>query len=195
MPHHPLRLGTRFGGLLALLLFVAAAAQPTRYEVQPGSRFWIDGSATTGPYTCEAGAVVGHATVEHDGISAEVRIPVAGFDCGLPPMNRDFRAALQGDRYPTVLFILQDAEVVEPPARAGGWARVRALGTLQLAGATRMVSILAEGRELGGGRVRLRGRHALRMTDFGIEPPTGMLGLVRAHDHIVVRFDVTARER
>ena len=191
MPTRPLR----FAPLLAALLLSAAVGQPTQYAVQSGSRFWIDGTATTGPYTCAADAVSGQGAVEAEAVTAEVRIPVADFDCGLAPMNRDFRNALQGDRHPTIRFTLRDADVLAAPSRPGGWARVRALGTLELAGTTRTVSITAEGQDLGDGRVRLRGDHRLRMSDFGIEPPTGMLGLVRAHNGITVRFDVLASER
>jgi hypothetical protein len=33
------------------------------------------------------------------------------------------------------------------------------------------------------------------MTDFGIDPPSGLLGAVRAHDRITVRFELAAVER
>lgn len=180
------------GTLLLALVLSASTLTPTRYTVQDGSRFWIDGSATTGPYTCAADDVSGQATVDGEAVTADVHIPVSDFDCGLPPMNRDFRNALKNERHPTIRFALREADVLTPPSQDGGWARVRALGTLQLAGATRMVAITAEGRTLSNGQVRLRGEHRLRMSDFGIEPPSGMLGLVRAHDGITVRFDVVA---
>ena len=64
------------------------------------------------------------------------------------------------------------------------------VGTITLAGEQRPVTVTAQGQRMDDGLVRIQGRHALRMTDFDIEPPTGLLGLVRAHDDIVVRFDL-----
>jgi hypothetical protein len=67
-------------------------------------------------------------------------------------------------------------------------------GRLSLAGAERDVSIDAQGRRAGHGAVSLRGEHRMRMTDFGVDPPTGLLGAVRAHDPVVVRFELHAVE-
>ena len=46
--------------VLVLLASLGAAPEP-RYEVSPESRLWIDGTATTGPWTCQADRVVGEA--------------------------------------------------------------------------------------------------------------------------------------
>ncbi|MBC12311.1 MAG: hypothetical protein CMM85_05000 [Rhodothermaceae bacterium] len=184
----------RLGLLVSILVGVTATAPP-RYEVASGSRVWIDGTATTGAWTCEADEVRGHGLVA-DGadLAAEGTVPVRDFDCGSGPMNRDLYRALQADAHPTIAFVLTHADAPRAGA-VGAWAPVRAIGTLQIAGATRRVSVAAEGRRLGDGRVALRGEHALRMTDFGIRPPSHALGLVRAHDAIVARFDLVAVAR
>jgi hypothetical protein len=41
---------------------------------------------------------------------------------------------------------------------------------------------------------RLHGQGSLqvRMTDFGVEPPTALFGLVKAHDDILIRFHLMA---
>jgi hypothetical protein len=41
-----------------------------------------------------------------------------------------------------------------------------------------------------GGALRARGAVAMRMTDFGIKPPTGLFGLIRSRNEITVRFDL-----
>lgn len=176
---------------LAALALAGASAQ-TRFELQPESRFWIDGTSTVSAFTCEAAEVAGSGLVEPGRLSARVAVPVEAFDCGIGRMNRDFREALRAEEHPEIRFELRSAEVLEAPAEPGGWARLEARGTLTLAGAERAVLLRAEGRQLPDGRVRLRGRHVLRMTHFGLTPPTALLGLVRAHDVITVRFDLVA---
>lgn len=183
-------------GRLSLLLVVlgglgAALAPPPRYVIAAGSRVWIDGSATTGRWTCEADQVHGHGLVSDGaGLTAQGTLPVRDFDCGSGPMNRDLYRALLADAYPAIEFVLTRAEA---PGRAdGGWAPVTATGTLRIAGVARTVAITAEGRRLPDGRVALRGEKPLRMSDFGVRPPSHALGLVRAHDAITARFDLVA---
>lgn len=173
---------------------VTAQAQ---YTVGSASQFWIDGTSTVNSFTCAASEVAGHGVVEEapsgqtTELDAEVVIPVRAFDCGVRQMNRDLYDALKGQTYPAVRFALDRAEVLPAPPYAE-WTPVKVWGTITLAGAQRPVTVTAQGQRLGDGRVRIQGQHALRMTDFDIEPPTGLLGLVRAHDDIVVRFDLIA---
>ena len=187
--------------LVAALALLGAARPGARpedppaagYTVDAGSRVRLDGTSTLGRYTCAAGDVAGAGDVPRAGpATAELTVGVASFDCGQARMNRDFRRSLRAEAAPEIRFTLGLAETLAPEARTGAWVRVRAAGRLSLAGVERPVTVVAEGRRLGAGRVQLRGQHSLRMTDFGVRPPSGMLGLVRAHDRVVVVFDLTA---
>jgi len=185
-------------GALGLLLAPHTAAQ-AQYTVRSASQFWIDGTSTVNSFTCAASEVAGFGSVDEEAMGdarqadlrAEVVIPVRAFDCGVRQMNRDLYEALKGKAYPAVRFALRRAELLASDGRSE-WTPVRVWGTITLAGEQRPVTVTARGQRLADGRVRIQGRHALRMTDFGIEPPTGLLGLVRAHDDIVVRFDLVA---
>ncbi len=195
MPTLPL-IGRRLAPLvLAVVALGAATVPPDRYELAPESRFWIDGTATTGPWTCEADDVSGSGTIGGRDLAAEVAVPVRAFDCGVGPMNRDLRRALRAEAHPAIEFSLERAEALDAEPRPGDWVRVRAVGTLRLAGTDRRITVLAEGRRRPDGRVDLRGEQPLRMSDFGVRPPSHALGLVRAHDPITVRFDLTAVSR
>ena len=181
----------------AAIALMAAGAVSPRYAVVNGSHFWIDGTSTLGRYTCEGAGIAGTASIPENEseVSAELTVPVEGFDCGKSRMNRDFYNALKGDDYPIITFSVHDAEVLEESASPEAWVRVRATGTLRLAGVERPLALTAEGRRLRSGRVQVRGQHALRMTDFGVDPPSGLMGLVRAHDGVVARFDLVAAPR
>jgi len=178
--------------LLGALLLGAAALPSTVFAVQDGSGFWIDGTSTVSPYTCSAERVTGTGRIVGSVVAAEVVVPVRTFDCGVRPMNRDFYRALRGDEHPQIRFALRGVELIDEASTPTGWATVRAFGTLELAGVSRSITVVAEGRYLDDGTVRVRGRHPLRMTHFEVEPPSGMLGLVRAHDEVVARFDLIA---
>ena len=180
--------------LTAVAIVLAAAVPPTRYVVAGGSQFWIDGTSTLGRYTCAAGRIAGHGDVDADDLQAELTVPVRAFDCGQARMTRDLVAALRGDLHPAIAFTVDHAARLGP-APSGDWQRVRATGRLRLAGAERPLALDAEGRRRADGRLQIRGTHALRMTDFGVDPPRGLGGIVRAHDRVVARFDLVVEAR
>ena len=104
-------------------------------------------------------------------------------------MNRDMQDALRADLYPNIEFWLERVEVSDAGAGGNGYD-LRATGWLNLAGAERSVTFEVRGSALPGGILRAQGALSLLMTDFGVTPPTALLGLVRAHDRITVAFDL-----
>lgn len=184
-----------FWWLLPALLFASGAGQPdVSYRVQPGSFFRIDGTSTLGTYKCEAGQVVGSGRVHAEPpvrVAASVSVPVLAFDCGRSAMNRDFYNALKAEEHPAIRITITAARLVEQPD-SSAWVPIEARGTLQLAGRERPITLHAEGRRLSETAVRMRGVHALKMSDYGVKPPSGLMGLVRAHDALVASFDLVA---
>ena len=45
---------------------------------------------------------------------------------------------------------------------------------------------------LAVGALRVSGQVDILMTEFGLEPPTALLGLIKAKDRVTIRFDLTA---
>jgi polyisoprenoid-binding protein YceI len=178
---------------VAATLVAAATMPPTRYQVVAGSQFWIDGSSTMGRFTCAGNQVTGAGQVDEQAVrvSGEIHVPVQSFNCGQARMNRDMRRALKGDEHPSIRFAVDRVEMLGD-ARPGAWVRVRASGRLRLAGVERAVTLSAQGQRLRSGNVQIQGRHPLRMTDFGVTPPSGLAGMVRARNDVVARFDLIA---
>ena len=183
---------TRIAILSLLLVGVLLPARAQhRLAVHPESQLWIEGRSTLDGFTCRSEAVEGSGVLEA-GPRAEVRVRVATFDCGRRQMNRDMHQALKAAVHPEIRFDLLDAEAMALPERAEDAYRFRVAGWLTVAGTTRYVETTAHGQRLADGRYRVWGSQPLLMSDFGIAPPTGLLGLVRAHDRIRVRFDLVA---
>lgn len=175
----------------AALALGASGGPPDRYGVEPESRFWIDGSTAAGGFTCAARDVDGAGTVNGASaahVAGRVLVPVRAFDCGNRRMNADFAKALKGGAHPSIRFEIHSARVTGPGA--AGWTRATATGSLEVAGVRRPVTVDVDGQTAPDGRVHLRGRMPMRMSDFNVHPPTGLFGLVRAHDRIAVRFSV-----
>ncbi|HEX6534712.1 MAG TPA: YceI family protein [Gemmatimonadaceae bacterium] len=189
----------RLLALLALCGVVTPAlrSQSTPVPVEPESRIWFDGTATLHGFTCTAGefaAEVQPAAAHQDSTSRRpvqrrgtLTIPVRRLECGDGKMEKSMRKALRADENPDIRFELVEYDLAR---QSDDSATVRADGTLELAGETRSVSLVVGAKRRADGAVRLTGSRALYMTDFGITPPTGLLGLIKAGNRIVVRFDV-----
>ena len=68
-------------------------------------------------------------------------------------------------------------------------------GTIAVAGVEKCVQLRIATERLADGSVIARGTVPLLMTDFGVTPPTGLFGLIRSHNEIVVKFEVVIAAR
>jgi hypothetical protein len=51
---------------------------------------------------------------------------------------------------------------------------------------------MVQGQQRADGTYQATGSLPLLMSDFGIDPPTAMFGLIKVHDQITVRFKLIA---
>jgi polyisoprenoid-binding protein YceI len=195
----------RLPGVIAFVMMVVSAVFPQEWELADESRLWIDGTSSVNSFTCRAtdmdgtGVLKGRDSVEGTESPALITVQVPALDCGNRRMNSDLRDAMKADEFPTITFRLEYAERVRRSdahsTRDGANAdsmRVQVVGTLTLAGQSREVVVLMTAERLEDGRYRGTGKKDLKMTDFGITPPTALLGLVKARDEITIGFDLIA---
>ena len=181
---------------LASLPAVSGMAADAR--LGPASRVWLEGDSTLHAFTSASRdfrvelAVpppAGAARTLGAGIEAEapatmkVTIPVASLKSDSGGLDKNLRKALRADKDPDIVFVLKEYRLEKSSAAASVIAR----GALSIAG--RILDRTIEARlSTQDGRVVLDGEHPLLMTEFGIKPPTMMLGAVKTQDRIVVKF-------
>lgn len=173
-----------------------------RFILQPESRIWIEGSTSVNTFTCvadEANGFLLHAgnlpTSHADAPQASqavLTLLVRSFSCGDRRIDRDFYRALKAGDSPEIQYELLEVEVVDPPSDSDETHEVRAAGRLTVAGTSRRIDTLVRGLRLPDGRLRATGVQKLMMTDFGIERPSALWGLIKARDHLLIRFDLIA---
>lgn len=197
-------------GLIGLLLVAVPSSATGQMQLvpHPSSRFWIHGEATTHDFTCEVDEVEGSAqlpapedtirpvshTPARDQTAAQVnvRVPVRAFDCGNLRMTRDLQETLEMEQHPEIRFSLSDATLESAGDSSQAWSEIEVLGPLTISGTERLVRINAEARPLGNGQYQVRGCLPVKMTYFGVEPPTKAFGLIRVKNEIRVQFDLIA---
>jgi polyisoprenoid-binding protein YceI len=187
---------------LAVLALVPVAAAWTAFSaplaLQPESRLWVEGTSTVRSFTCRAAVL--EADVSATGVdavravlagqkaveSAEVRVPARRLDCGNGTMNEHMLKAIKADAHQTITFRVVSYAVDSRAGEVGGTLT----GTLTLGGVQKTISVAATGRDAGTGALRVTGVYALDMKEFGLKPPTLMMGTMRVGDVVKVGFDL-----
>ncbi|MHB8579420.1 MAG: YceI family protein [Ignavibacteriaceae bacterium] len=197
-----------FALIIFLIQLPAVFAQQKefiKYVTQPGSRLWIEGSSTINDFTCGARLVKGFAFIHsNDNLNEKfskgfkknkdkdevvVTVLVHSLDCGLDAMNEDMYRAMKAAQFPILRYDLIDAHLISS-ADSSGWFDLATNGDLTIAGETNIVDIIVKVKSLPGDSFRLVGNKNLSMKDYGIEPPSHLWGLVKAHNQLKVFFDL-----
>jgi len=196
-----MRRHTLLSTLAVLCLAPAAVAWSYAGEpltLQPKSRLWIDGTSTVRAFTCSATSF--ETRVESnvpDAVSAvlagtkavqtaELTVPVEKLDCKNGTMNEHMRKALKADKNKTIVFRITSYDV----AKAGEGVNGTAKGELTLGGVTKTITVSAKATSEPGGLLRLTGSQDVRMTEYGLKPPTLMLGTLKVNELVKVSFDL-----
>ena len=177
-----------------------SSASTTHLAVRADSRLWIEGSSNLRDWSCEATALDASVDVDDrvadsadsDGIPGlrrvQVSVPVSALTCGRGQMDRIMYKALRADDEPSCRFIVGSFDVVATDS--DGEFSLRTLGSLRVAGRRNAVQLDVDVEQLPDGTLRARGSLPILMTDYGITPPTALLGVIRTGNRIVVKFDL-----
>ena len=91
--------------------------------------------------------------------------------------------ALKVKDHPDIVFRLLRFE-----PGSGTTDTLRGIGVLQIAGVEREVSLDVTTQQEGS-TLKVQGRVRLLMTDFGIKPPTAMLGMLKTDPKVGITFE------
>ncbi len=177
----PLRLVTAVAIGFALLA-VPAAAQPSSVD------FTVSGTSTVRGWTCSVSGtaeVTSGSSTPAPGFasgvqSATLTVPVADFECPDETMTEHLLEAMKPAEFAAITFRLENYE-------ASG-AGADASGTLTIQGVTKPVRFPIALTPSGAG-VEIAGDLVLDMTEYGVEPPVVLLGLLRVRPEIRIQFE------
>lgn len=98
-------------------------------------------------------------------------------------MNGKTYKALKSDSHPTITFTLTSPLQVSP-----GGTTITASGNLTIAGVSRGVTIHAKINSSPNSNISIEGSVPLKMTDFGIDPPTALFGALKVGNDVTIQF-------
>ncbi|MDR8391343.1 YceI family protein [Aliifodinibius sp. S!AR15-10] len=173
-------------------------------EIAPKGALWLEGSASIVDYRCYAESLAGNGKIENTSqptqniqgegdVKVKVTIPVKALECGKSKMNRDLYNALKAEKHPQITYQLLQADLLSQSVHpdSTGWMKIHTEGMLAIAGVEKKTDLVVEGQLIGDSHFRVKGVKPLNMRDFNIEPPTTLMGLIKASEKLTVHFDVS----
>jgi polyisoprenoid-binding protein YceI len=116
---------------------------------------------------------------------ATITVPAEQLECGNGTMNEHMKKALKVKDNPTIEFTVESYTL----AKAADGTQAQLNGTLTLGGVTKPITVSALGKGEGDA-LRVTGVYEIRMTEYGLKPPTLMLGTLKVNERVKVSFDL-----
>lgn len=104
--------------------------------------------------------------------------------------NRTYETLL-ADKYALIQYVLTSLKSV---TAQGNESTLVLAGTLTMAGKSQPVELTMKGKILADGSIELKGSQALKMSSYGIKPPSFMLGALKVVDDVTIVYSVVLQK-
>ncbi len=191
------------GGAILALFFAAAVLIPvapaaaTQYRTTTGGRVVINGTSTFHNWTVKSTTLTGNAVLtgkwtgrgqaamELQSIHLVIAVNSLKSSEG-SGMDDTMYSALHLKRHAFITYQLKTAHLLTRPAGEKTPAVFKTVGTLRVNGVTKTIPLALTITPLANGGLSITTTTKLKMTDFGVKPPTAMFGVIRSGNTITI---------
>lgn len=119
-----------------------------------------------------------------------LQLAVSLLDCGSKVINNDLARILNAQQYPNILISLKDVQFPNNilPVQLNK-SNITANVYITLSGKTRLNTLRLTGTQTGD-IYSFKGECNIKLSDYGINPPKALFGMIKVHDEIHVLFDL-----
>ena len=176
--------------------FFSAPERETRVWVAPESEVVIIGTTNVNAFICKYNVqelevpvqLTYNEKVEQIQFqNAKLKLANDCFDCGGKAINRDFRELLKTEKHPQVELKLLHVDPLETDAQKIGVGM-----EITIAGVARKYETTLSC--IQSGDICVNGTLGLRLSDFGLEPPRKVMGMIKVDDEIQVQLTLKLKE-
>jgi hypothetical protein len=189
--------------LLLSLAFLSKrrSANSGEFRIDPASQLRLEGVTNVNRFTCDCSDNFPADTYEviRDDRpfiiklrNTDFRVTTSKLDCGRKGINKDLHKALKSDSFPQIRIEVETIRLPEETARLNKteWTTLPVKTQITIAGTRRPLHLNVQAKSLGDGQYQLRSRTEIAMSDFGIDPPRPMFGMIKVEDLISIHFDL-----
>jgi len=182
-----------------------SAQELTRFDAQPGSKVKIDGTGNIHDWTVEGQIIGGHMELDPAFLAdpqkvaagtkvnakVEATVPVRSIKSGKKTMDEVMHDAMHQTTFPKVEYRLKELTLKEAPKAATGPYVFDSVGDLTISGVTNSIKMPVTIARLDKDQLKTTGSSVVKMTAYGIKPPSPKLalGLITTGDDVTVTFE------
>jgi len=179
--------------VVALACVAPADADLRRWTpVAAKSEVTFTASFPLGDFTGRTGELTGEFRADPAdlrlGVTGNLRVAVAGLRTGISGRDRDMLRAFAAEQYPEIRFTLERVDASFPSITDRSDVLLTISGVMAIRGVERAMIFPGRAR-VRDDKLWVRGENELRMSEFGIRPPSRFFLDVK--DVVRVSFDVT----
>jgi len=180
----------------------AQSASAIRLRLDPSSEVTIEGTSSMHDFHCKTNKIMAYVDVDpgytkdltkvaRPIVSVKVNIVVRTLTCGNGQMDKNMYSTLDADKNPIIKYTMSGYDILDGSASPAAFV-ANTKGTLLVAGQEKVISMKINAERLSDGRATAQAEQELRMSDFGIKPPSFMFGTLKVGDEIKVKFNLKA---
>ncbi|UOE49784.1 YceI family protein [Mucilaginibacter sp. SMC90] len=178
--------------MIALTIFLAVprlVKAQANYKLAPGSTLKVLGSSNVHDWTMTSGAAESQAQFDlanHSLPALTLRVPATSLKSEHSSMDDRTYTAINAKKYPDISFKLTSATVL---AGDGNTYQIKANGDLTIAGVTKPITVEVTAVNADNA-ITCSGSKKIQLTDYGIKPPTFMLGAMKVYNDLTIQFNL-----
>jgi polyisoprenoid-binding protein YceI len=180
----------------------AQSASAIRLRLDPSSEVTIEGTSSMHAFHCKTNKIMAYVDVDpgytkdltkvaRPIAAVKVNIVVKTLTCGNGQMDRNLYSTLKADENELIKYTLSGYDILDGSASPSAFA-AKTTGMLAIAGQEKPIAMKISAERLSDGKAIAKGEQTLRMSDFGINPPSFMFGTLKVGDEITVKFNLKA---
>ncbi len=173
-----------------------------QYSIDPGSNLTIAGTSNVNSFAClcnetflkrpvKVTFIDSNSTMKFS--NAILKLPTKSMDCSNSRMNSDLCDALKADQFPYIIVELHEVNLRSSAMKLqkGEWADVVAVATITITNVCKPIVMDVKVRKIGADKFRFMCSKDMKMTDFKVDPPTALFGLIKVHNEIKINLDLS----
>ena len=196
--------------IIPIIIFAILAASPPAldtlvikerktisYTIGAGSELNITGTSNISKFCCNSQQTFPPGDLEYEWVTdsrikinnARLVIDANDLDCGHKPVTRDFKRTLLVEQHPQIIFDLHELALRKDlAAQHSEWNWAVADTEITLAGCTNHKFLNVQYQIKPDNQIELRAFARLCVSDFGLDSPKPMLGLIKVEDEVDVEI-------
>ena len=179
---------------------VAQSPSAIRLRLEPGSEITIQGTSTLHDFHCKTDKILAYVDVDPSYtkdltkvarplVSVKVNIVARTLTCGGGTIDNNMYKTLKTDQFQMIKYTMSGYDLLDATTSSFS---ANTKGTLQIAGQDKAVDIKINAARLAEGKATAEGEETIKLTDFGIEPPSFMFGRLKVGNELKVKFNLKA---